>query len=151
MIHVALWEPEIPPNTGNVARLCAATGAVLHLIGRLGFHIDDRSVRRAGLDYWEHVEIRRHLTLTDFEAALGGARLWCFSARASIPYTQATYEDGDCLLFGSETRGLPQTLLDRYPRQTLLIPMPGGKVRSLNLATAVGIALYEALRQISSW
>jgi tRNA (cytidine/uridine-2'-O-)-methyltransferase len=151
MIHVALWEPEIPPNTGNVARLCAATGAVLHLIGRLGFHIDDRSVRRAGLDYWEHVKIHRHLTLTDFEAVRGGARLWCFSARASIPYTQATYQDGDCLLFGSETRGLPQTLLDRYPRQTLLIPMPGGKVRSLNLATAVGIALYEALRQISSW
>jgi tRNA (cytidine/uridine-2'-O-)-methyltransferase len=151
MIHVALWEPEIPPNTGNVARLCAATGATLHLIGRLGFHIDDRSLRRAGLDYWENVQIHRHLTLAEFEAALAGARLWCFSAHASIPYTQVAYQDGDCLLFGSETRGLPETLLDRYAQQTLVIPMPGGKVRSLNLATAAGIALYEALRQISSW
>jgi tRNA (cytidine/uridine-2'-O-)-methyltransferase len=151
MIHVALWEPEIPPNTGNVARLCAATGTTLHLIGRLGFHVDDRSVRRAGLDYWEHVEIRRHVTLADFEMALAGSRLWCFSAHASIPYTGVAYREGDCLLFGSETRGLPETLLDRYAQQALVIPMPGGKVRSLNLATAVGIALYEALRQVSSW
>jgi tRNA (cytidine/uridine-2'-O-)-methyltransferase len=151
MLHVALWEPEIPPNTGNVARLCAATGAVLHLIGRLGFHIDDRSLRRAGLDYWEHVTIHRHLTLADFETALAGTRLWCFSARGSIPYTRAAYRDGDCLLFGSETRGLPPTVLDRYAEQTLVIPMPGGKVRSLNLATAAGIALYEALRQVSGW
>jgi tRNA (cytidine/uridine-2'-O-)-methyltransferase len=151
MIHVALWEPEIPPNTGNVARLCAATGATLHLIGRLGFHIDDRSLRRAGLDYWQHVEVHRHATLADFELALAGARLWCFSAHAVIPYTRAVYQDGDCLLFGSEARGLPESLLERYAEQTLTIPMPGGKVRSLNLATAVGIALYEALRQVSSW
>jgi tRNA (cytidine/uridine-2'-O-)-methyltransferase len=151
MLHVALWEPEIPPNTGNVARLCAATGTVLHLIGRLGFHIDDRSLRRAGLDYWEHVTVVRHATLAEFETALAGVRLWCFSAHASIPYTRAAYQDGDCLLFGSETRGLPETLLERYAEQALTIPMPGGKVRSLNLATAVGIALYEALRQISSW
>ena len=83
MLHVALWEPEIPPNTGNVARLCAATGARLHLIGRLGFRLDDRSLLRAGLDYWKDVDVRRHATLADFEAALAGRRCWCFSARAA--------------------------------------------------------------------
>jgi tRNA (cytidine/uridine-2'-O-)-methyltransferase len=148
---VALWEPEIPPNTGNVARLCAAGGAVLHLIGRLGFRLDDRSLRRAGLDYWPHVAVRRHLTLAAFEAALGGGRLFCLSARAARPYTQADYRDGDGLLFGGETHGLPPEVLRRHAERALTIPMPGGKVRSLNLATAVGIVLYEALRQLHSW
>ncbi len=151
MLHVALWEPEIPPNTGNVARLCAATGTALHLIGRLGFRLDDRSLRRAGLDYWPHVDLHSHASLTDFEAALAGARLFCFSAHARRRYTEAEYRDGDCLLFGSETRGLPPSVLARCPEQMLTIPQLTGHVRSLNLATAVGIALYEALRQLHNW
>jgi tRNA (cytidine/uridine-2'-O-)-methyltransferase len=151
MLHVALWEPEIPPNTGNVARLCAATGAALHLIGRLGFRLDDRAMRRAGLDYWPHVDVRRHVTWADFTSALGSARLLCFSARAGRPYTAVRYQDGDCLLFGGETSGLPPDVLGRHAEHTFGIPMPAGKVRSLNLATAVGIVLYEALRQLSAW
>jgi tRNA (cytidine/uridine-2'-O-)-methyltransferase len=151
MLHVALWEPEIPPNTGNVARLCAATGASLHLIGRLGFRLDDRSLRRAGLDYWGDLHVRRHATLADFEAAYGQQRIFCFSARATIPYTAVRYEPYDFLLFGGESHGLPDTVLERHAGRALRIPMPAGKVRSLNLATAVGIALYEALRQVGAW
>src|SRR5438067_8450023 len=151
MLHVALWEPEIPPNTGNVARLCAATGAELHLIGRLGFRLDDRSLRRAGVDYWAEVTLHRHATWEDFEAALSGARLYCFSARAVKRYTQMTYRAEDFLLFGGESHGLPPGILARYAQQTVTIPQPAGKVRSLNLATAVGIGLYEALRQIHRW
>jgi tRNA (cytidine/uridine-2'-O-)-methyltransferase len=150
VLHVALWEPEIPPNTGNIARLCAATGAALHLIGRLGFRIDDRALRRAGLDYWPQVDVRRHVTFADFATALAGARLFCFSARAARPYTAARYQDGDCLLFGGETHGLPPEILTRHADHTFVIPMPAGNVRSLNLATAVGIVLYEALRQLSA-
>src|SRR6516225_9363329 len=139
MFHVALWEPEIPPNTGNVGRLCAATGAALHLIGRLGFRLDDRSLRRAGLDYWPDVDVRRHATLADFEAARPGQRIFCFSAHATTPYTQVAYRADDCLLFGGETYGLPAEVVDRYGDRALYLPMPAGKVRSLNLATAVGI------------
>src|SRR6516162_10005277 len=123
MLHVALLEPEIPPNTGNIARLCAATGTALHLIGRLGFRLDERSLRRAGLDYWPAVDCRGH---------------------ASLTYTRIKYQDGDCLMFGGESRGLPKTLLEKHPDRTVTIPMPADRVRSLNLATAVGIALYEA-------
>jgi tRNA (cytidine/uridine-2'-O-)-methyltransferase len=151
MLHVALWEPEIPPNTGNVARLCAATGATLHLIGRLGFRTDDRRLRRAGLDYWDAVSVVRHDSLDAFRAALADARLWCLSAHAARPYTDARFQDGDVLLFGSESRGLPPSLLEENPGQTLTIPMPAAKVRSLNLATAVGVVLYEALRQLHGW
>jgi tRNA (cytidine/uridine-2'-O-)-methyltransferase len=151
MLHVALWEPEIPPNTGNVARLCAATGAALHLIGRLGFRLDNRSLRRAGLDYWDALAVHRHATLADFEAALASNRIFCFSARAAVPYTQVAYREGDCLLFGGESHGLPDGVRDRYGERALCIPMPAGRVRSLNLATAVGIALYEALRQVQGW
>jgi tRNA (cytidine/uridine-2'-O-)-methyltransferase len=151
MLHIALWEPEIPPNTGNVARLCAATGAVLHLIGRLGFRLDDRSVRRAGLDYWKDVDLRRHDTLAEFEAAQAGGRIFCYSAHATRLYTQVHFQEGDCLLFGGESFGLPEEVRERYAERALCLPMPAGKVRSLNLATAVGIALYEALRQIHGW
>lgn len=151
MIDVALWEPEIPPNTGNIARLCAATGCPLHLIGRLGFRLDDRSLRRAGLDYWPHVDVHRHATLADFEAACAGRRFFCYSAHAVRPYCAAAYEPGDCLIFGSESQGLPPSLLKRCGDRVLTIPMPAGNVRSLNLATAVGIVLYEALRQLHKW
>ena len=151
MFHVALWEPEIPPNTGNVARLCAATGAELHLIGRLGFRLDDRSLRRAGLDYWREVTLHRHASLQEFEAAFEGRRLFCFSAHASTAYTQAAFQPGDGLLFGGESHGLPRGVVERYAGRAFRIPMPTGKVRSLNLATAVGIVLYEALRQARAW
>ncbi len=165
MLHVALWEPEVPPNTGNVARLCAATGARLHLIGRLGFRLDDKSLKRAGLDYWPAVDLARHVTFAEFEAAvlspspLGGggnqtpepSRLWCIDNPAGRPYTRADFHDGDCLLFGSETKGLPPELRERFADRLLGIPMPTGKVRSLNLATACGIALFEALRQVHGW
>ncbi len=157
MLHIALLEPEIPANTGNIARLCAATGAALHLIGRLGFRLDERSLRRAGVDCWSAVEVRRHDSLEHFERfwAEGAAgepsgRLFCFSAHVERPYTRVAYRDGDCLLFGGESHGLPPGVLSRHAEQALRIPMPAGKVRSLNLATAVGIVLYEALRQLSA-
>jgi tRNA (cytidine/uridine-2'-O-)-methyltransferase len=151
MLQVALWEPEIPPNTGNVARLCAATGTVLHLIGRLGFRLDDRSLRRAGLDYWDAVEVRRHADLAAFEAAVAGCRVFGFSTHGTQAYTAVRYQAGDVLLFGSESRGLPPSLHERLAGRLLTIPMPAGRVRSLNLATATGIALYEALRQVCGW
>lgn len=156
MLHVALWEPEIPPNTGNIARLCAATGSTLHLIGRLGFRLDERSLRRAGLDYWHAVTIVRHASLADFEVwrrAQGHdpGRSFAFSAHAARPYTDARFHDGDCLVFGSESRGLPAETLAQFDNRVLTIPMPAAKVRSLNLASAVGIVLYEALRQTHAW
>ncbi len=151
MLHVALWEPEIPPNTGNVARLCAATGAELHLIGRLGFHLDDRSLKRAGLDYWPAVRLHRHVDQAAFEAARSGGTIWCVEAPAPRLYTQVRYAPGDCLLFGGESRGLPASVLERHAGHVVAIPMPGDAVRSLNLANAVGIVLYEALRQLHGW
>src|SRR6187200_233612 len=107
MFHVALWEPEIPPNTGNVARLCAATGATLHLIGRLGFRTDDRSLKRAGLDYWDAVDVRSHTDFAAFESAVGPDHILCIETPAARPYTQADWRPGDCLVFGSESKGLP--------------------------------------------
>lgn len=149
MLHVALWEPEIPPNTGNVARLCAATGTRLHLIGRLGFRLDDRHLKRAGLDYWNAVDVVRHVTFDEFAAAVG--RVWVVDTPADRAYTAADFRDGDCLLFGNESKGLPAGVRERGAARLIGIPMPTGKVRSLNLATAVGVVLYEALRQVHHW
>ncbi len=149
-LSVALVEPEIPPNTGNIARLCAATQSPLHLVGKTGFRLTDSQVRRAGLDYWDSVALVRHATLSDFETAVTGQRLFFFSTRGQMAYTAATYRPGDVLVFGSESKGLPDDLLDRYPDHVLTIPMQTHHVRSLNLATAVGIVLYEALRQINA-
>jgi tRNA (cytidine/uridine-2'-O-)-methyltransferase len=151
MLHVALWEPEIPPNTGNVARLCAATGAKLHLVGRLGFRIDDRSLRRAGLDYWEAVEVCTHATFAELESAIGVEHIWCVETPAPRRYTEAAFRDGDCLVFGSESKGLPPEVRERHATRTIGIPMPTDRVRSLNLATTAGIVLYEALRQLHGW
>jgi tRNA (cytidine/uridine-2'-O-)-methyltransferase len=151
MFHVVLVEPEIPANTGNIGRLCLATGATLHLVGRPGFHLDDRHLRRAGLDYWREVRLVRHDTFADFEASHAPGRLFCLSARAGTPYTRVHYQPGDALVFGGESRGLPAEVLARHAERTLTIPQPAGKVRSLNLATAAGIVLYEALRQVCRW
>ena len=151
VLRIALWEPEIPPNTGNVARLCAATGAELHLIGRLGFRLDDRRLRRAGLEYWSQLAVHHHVDLAAFENAISPARLFAFSAHSQRLYTSVAYQPGDCLIFGGESHGLPAGFLERMGNNALLLPMPADMVRSLNLATAVGIAAYEALRQIYKW
>ncbi len=146
-LHVALLEPEIPPNTGNIARLCAATGTSLHLIGKLGFRTDDQAVRRAGLDYWHEVEIRYQQTLDALYESLPESRFLYFSTKGERLYTDHEYATGDCLVFGRETAGLPEELLRANWERCLTIPMPNPRVRSLNLATAVGIVVYEALRQ----
>ena len=147
MFHVALFEPEIPPNTGNVARLCAATRTPLHVVGVTGFRLDDRAARRAGLDYWPEVELRRHRDLDALKGALPDSRLLYLTTRAERSYAECSFAEGDCLVFGPETRGLPEELLRANRQHCLTIPMANPRVRSLNLATSVGIALYEALRQ----
>jgi tRNA (cytidine/uridine-2'-O-)-methyltransferase len=149
-LHVALIEPEIPPNTGNIARLCAATFTPLHLVGKLGFRTDDKAVRRAGLDYWSEVELHYHLNIEALYGAVSAGRYLFFSTKAPRAYTDFQYAANDCLVFGSETRGLPEGLLHANWERCLAIPIPNKRVRSLNLATAVGIVLYEALRQIGS-
>lgn len=149
-LHVVLVEPEIPPNTGNVARMCAASASPLHLVGPLGFRIDEHSVRRAGVDYWHLVDVRRHLDFQHFLHAWSkespGGRLHLFSATAERSYLDAAIAPGDALVFGKESVGLPEELLDKYPDRAVGIPTLGA-VRSLNLANAVGIALFEGLRQ----
>ncbi len=148
MLHLVLYQPEIPQNTGNVARTAAALGVPLHLIRPLGFRLGDPRLRRAGLDYWPHVRLFVHDTWEAFLGSLPeGARVLAFSARGEKDLYEAEFREGDYLLFGPETRGLPQEILDAFP--SLRIPMPG-PVRSLNLAVAVGVAAYEAYRQLSS-
>ena len=152
-LHIVLVEPEIPPNTGNIARLSAATGCPLHLVGALGFRIDAHAVRRAGLDYWEHVELHQHRTLEEAEANLRAgasertARTYLFSGRSQQSFLDVDFGFGDRLVFGKESVGLPEELLMSRPNDVVGIPMLG-PVRSLNLANAVSIALYEALRKL---
>jgi len=148
MLSVALVEPEIPQNTGNIARLCAATRTHLHIVGVTGFRLDDRAVRRAGLDYWDQVSITRHRDLEDLQSMSLAVRLLYFSTRGEKSLWEERFSSDDCLVFGSETRGLPEALLRRNWDRCLTIPMLNPKVRSLNLANAVSIALYEALRQV---
>jgi len=147
-IDVVLFQPEIPPNAGNVIRLCANTGARLHLIEPLGFTLDDRQLRRAGLDYHEWAEVQTHASFDDFLQIVRPARVFAFSTRAERRYTEVRYENGDAFLFGPETRGLPFELLEQVPRdQRLRLPMRPG-VRSLNLSNAVAVVVYEAWRQL---
>jgi tRNA (cytidine/uridine-2'-O-)-methyltransferase len=152
-LHVVLVEPEIPPNTGNVARLCAATASPMHLVGTLGFRIDEKSVRRAGVDYWHLVDVRQHVDFEHFLHAWGkevpGGKLHLFAATATRSYLDATYAPGDALVFGRESVGLSEELVARFADRVVGIPTLG-KVRSLNLANAVGIALYEALRGVGA-
>jgi tRNA (cytidine/uridine-2'-O-)-methyltransferase len=150
MVNVALVEPEIPPNTGNVARLCAATNVPLHVVGVTGFRMDDRALRRAGLDYWPHVQLTRHRDLEALYQSLPQARFVYLTTKADRLYTDWAFQAHDCLVFGRETRGLPEELLHANWDNCLKIPMPNPNIRSLNLATAVGIVLFEALRQVNA-
>ncbi|MEM7144178.1 MAG: tRNA (cytidine(34)-2'-O)-methyltransferase [Verrucomicrobiota bacterium] len=154
MFHVVLVEPEIPPNTGNIARLCLSTDSRLHLVKPLGFSLDEKSLRRAGLDYWHDVDV----TLWDsFDELLTHAadessgphppKFHFLTTKAQKPHWEGAFQPGDYLVFGRETKGLPDSLLKTHPEALLTIPMPGENARSLNLATSVGIVLYEAIRQ----
>jgi tRNA (cytidine/uridine-2'-O-)-methyltransferase len=147
-VHIVLFQPEIPPNTGSIARLCAATLTPLHLIEPLGFKIDDKHLKRAGLDYWQFVDLHVHGCWDEFLSSARPRRMLFFSKRAVRSYTSVCYCDNDFLVFGPETRGLPQDLLARHPDTALRIPMIGSGVRSLNLSNAVSIVLYEGLRQL---
>lgn len=145
--NIVLVEPEIPPNTGNISRLCAATGATLHLTGKLGFSIDDRHLKRAGLDYWDKVTIKRWDSLDSLQKHHSEDRFWYFSTKVERScYESGLYRPGDFLVFGKETAGLPPELIASNYEKCLTIPMPG-MVRSLNLSNAVAVVLYEALRQ----
>ncbi|HIU25394.1 MAG TPA: tRNA (uridine(34)/cytosine(34)/5-carboxymethylaminomethyluridine(34)-2'-O)-methyltransferase TrmL [Candidatus Copromorpha excrementigallinarum] len=152
-IHIVLVEPEIPPNTGNIARSCAATGAVLHLVKPLGFSIDDRSLKRAGLDYWPFVKIQIHESLKEFmreyESKRREGRMFFATTRGDKLYTQVEYRDEDMVVFGRETAGLPRELIEENRENAVRIPMSGNtRLRSLNLANSVSIILFEALRQL---
>jgi len=147
-LHIVLVEPEIPPNTGNVARLCAGTGCALHLVEPLGFRVDDRELKRAGLDYWQNLSVVVHPSLDEFLSATASSCKWFLSTRARKLYSEAPFMHGDMLIFGKETKGLPQSLLDAQPQQALRIPIRAGAVRSLNLSTSVGIVTYAALARL---
>jgi tRNA (cytidine/uridine-2'-O-)-methyltransferase len=150
MLHVALVEPEIPPNTGNIARLCAATFTDLHIVGVTGFRMDDRTLKRAGLDYWDNVKLQRHIDLDRLYKSLPDSRFLYITTKTKRSYSDWQFKQNDCLIFGRETRGLPEELLNANAERCLTIPMPNPSVRSLNLANSVGIVLYEALRQIGT-
>ncbi len=145
--HIVLIEPEIPPNTGNIGRLCAATGTLLHLVGKLGFSLEDKHLKRAGLDYWPEVKLFRWNSLEDLQHAYPQGRFWYTSKKAERTYSSVTYETGDFLVFGKETLGLPEKLLEEKTTQCIRIPIFTAAVRSLNLANSAAIVLYEALRQ----
>jgi tRNA (cytidine/uridine-2'-O-)-methyltransferase len=150
-LEVVLVAPEIPPNTGNVARLCACTGSRLHLVAPLGFSLTDKDLRRAGLDYWDQVHVRTWASLEDFEAGFdlagaGRGRVHLFSGRAAKTHVAAGFRAGDVLVFGRESRGLPDDFLARYADRTVALPMVAG-ARSLNLSSSAAVAVYEALRQ----
>jgi tRNA (cytidine/uridine-2'-O-)-methyltransferase len=148
--HVVLVEPEIAANTGAIGRTCVATGATLWLVRPLGFHLGDRNLRRAGLDYWQHLDLRVVDSLNEVVQRLGGERLWFFSTKATQVYTQARFQPGDAMVFGPESRGLPERFLIERPQRALRIPI-FKEARSLNLANAVAIALYEGMRQLGGW
>lgn len=147
MFNVVLVEPEIPPNTGNIGRLCLATGATLHLVKPLGFSLDDRELKRAGLDYWKEVDVRLWDSFPQLLAANDARRFFFLTTKSNRPYYGVDFVEGDFLVFGRETKGLPEPLLKAHQEQLLTIPIRGA--RSLNLATAVGIVLFEAVRQQS--
>ena len=148
-LRVVLMQPQIPPNTGNVARLCAATGALLHLVEPMGFRINDAKLKRAGLDYWDSVVMSVHPSFDDFIRSAAPPRFFLFTTKTSRSHLSVKYQPGDTLVFGSETHGLADSLLEHHPDKLVGIPIRTDHVRSLNLSSAVAIAVYEALRQIS--
>jgi tRNA (cytidine/uridine-2'-O-)-methyltransferase len=149
VFNVVLVEPEIPPNTGNIGRLCLATGSTLHLVKPLGFSIDDRTLKRAGLDYWKEVDVRLWDSLDELRCSReANTRFFFLTTKSHRAYYDITFCSGDFLVFGRETKGLPESLLAAHPEELLTIPMRG--TRSLNLATAVGIVLFEAMRQVAA-
>ena len=145
--NIVLVEPEIPPNTGSIARLCGATGAMLHLVEPLGFSLEDKHLKRAGLDYWEQVSITMWDGIDDFLAAQDEHRLKFFTTKSDRSYTEISYQPGDFLIFGKETKGLSADIRKLYSDCCYTVPMTNPKIRSLNLAMTAGIVLYEALRQ----
>ncbi|MBM9602837.1 tRNA (cytidine(34)-2'-O)-methyltransferase [Desulfopila inferna] len=145
--NIVLVEPEIPPNTGSIARLCGATDCVLHLVHPLGFSTDDKHLKRAGLDYWKHVQIVHWPNLEKFLEEQDERNLYFFTTKTSKSYTSATFKAGDFLIFGKETKGLPQEILQLYQERSYTLPMANPNIRSLNLAMTVGIVVYEAIRQ----
>lgn len=149
MLHVVLFQPEIAPNTGNIGRMCALTRSRLHLIHPLGFVINDRNLRRAGMDYWKALDVHEHAGWAEFRASpLAPRRLWLFTTRAARSFWDAAYSDGDGLVFGNESSGAPDWLHDELAGSRVTIPHANPDLRSLNLSTAAGIACYEALRQV---
>lgn len=146
-LHIVLVEPEIPANTGNIARTCAATGTHLHLVRPLGFNTDDRTLKRAGLDYWYAVQVHYYDSFAELQQKYPTSRFFCASTRSSRPYDEFQYEDGDFFVFGKETKGLPLSILEQYEDTCIRLPMTD-KVRSLNLSNSAAIVVYEALRQI---
>ncbi|XHR30304.1 MAG: tRNA (cytidine(34)-2'-O)-methyltransferase [Chthoniobacteraceae bacterium] len=146
MFNVVLVEPEIPPNTGNIARLCLATDSTLHLVRPLGFLIDDKTLKRAGLDYWKETRVVLWDSFPQLQAAHPEGRFWYLTTKVERPYYEESLQPGDFLVFGRETKGLPEPLLHAHPERCLTIPMTS-KTRSLNLATSVGIVLFEGMRQ----
>lgn len=150
MLHVVLVEPEIPPNTGNIARACLAAGARLHLVEPFGFSLDEKALKRAGMDYWEKCDIKIWPSLAALQAASDdGVRFFFFTTKTQRPYWDVTFQDGDHLVFGRETKGLPESLLEANAASCVTIPMQP-EARSLNLATSAGIALFEAVRQLAT-
>ncbi|MBR5641216.1 MAG: tRNA (uridine(34)/cytosine(34)/5-carboxymethylaminomethyluridine(34)-2'-O)-methyltransferase TrmL [Firmicutes bacterium] len=148
-LHIVLVEPEIPPNTGNISRTCAATGAWLHLVKPLGFSIDDRTLKRAGLDYWPFVKVEIHENLDAFLQEYAGERMWLATTKGEKRYTDVQYRDGDFLLFGKETKGLPRDFIEAHKDCAIRIPMSEDtRLRSFNLSNSAAIVLFEALRQL---
>lgn len=146
VFHITLYQPEIPPNTGNVGRLCVGVGAALHLVHPLGFSTGEKAVRRAGLDYWRHVALTEHPDPEAFWAWAEGRRVHLFSAKAEATYLDCPFEEGDVLVFGCETKGLPPDVIARH--RAYRLPMQPGPIRSLNLGNAVSVVTYEGLRQL---
>jgi tRNA (cytidine/uridine-2'-O-)-methyltransferase len=145
-MHVVLVEPEIPPNTGNVSRTCAVTGSTLHLVEPLGFSVEDKKLKRAGLDYWHSLKLQMHPDVEQFMQSVESKNFWFLTTKGAKTYTDISYQSEDYLIFGKETAGLPRELLEKYPERCVRIPM-GHDIRSLNLSNSVAIVLYEALRQ----
>lgn len=146
IMHIILHQPEIPANTGNIGRTCVATGTSLHLIEPLGFRLNEKEIRRAGMDYWEHLDVRRYVNFSEFLEKNPGAKIWMATTKAKKTYTDVEFAENDYIMFGKESAGIPEEILVDYEETCIRIPMLG-QIRSLNLSNAAAIVLYEALRQ----